>query len=84
MRLLLDVAWPLVGLLKYTGLAAALIGIVIFGWFFVRGNAQSESGDVPSSSWRGPGPMLGAKILMVGTLLEIASIGLAVLLPGRL
>ncbi len=87
MALFLDLAWLIVGVLKFGGLALALIGIAVFGWYFVRGNdraARDGAGGVPSSSWRGPGPILGAKILAGGIALQLLSVLLAVMLPGRL
>ncbi len=83
----LNFAWALVGVLKFGGLAVALIGVAVFGWHFVRGNAhaaQDNSDKVPSSSWRGPGPVFGAKILGVGIALQVMSVLLAIALPGRL
>jgi hypothetical protein len=87
MRFFLDIAWPLVSVLKYLGLAAALGGVAVFGWFFVRGNAQAAqngNGTVPSSSWRGDGPMFGVRVLTAGILMEVVSVLLASVLPGRL
>lgn len=87
MTLFLNFAWIFVGVLKFGGLAVALIGVAIFGWYFVRGNAQAAREDastVPSSSWRGAGPIFGAKILGLGIALQILSVLLAVALPGRL
>jgi hypothetical protein len=85
--LFLNFAWTFVGVLKFGGLVVALIGVAVFGWYFVRGNAQAardDSNKVPSSSWRGPGPIFGAKILGFGIALQLLSVLLAVALPGRL
>jgi hypothetical protein len=87
MTMFLNLAWMFVGILKFGGLAVALIGVAVFGWYFVRENAQAAQGNsnkVPSSSWRGPGPIFGAKILAVGMTLQVMSVLLAVALPGRL
>ncbi len=87
MALFLNLAWLSVGVLKFGGLALALIGVAVFGWYFVRGNARAArdgTGKVPISSWRGPGPMLGAKMLAGGIALQVLSVLLAVMLPGRL
>jgi hypothetical protein len=86
MKLFLDLAWTLVAVLKYGGLAIALAGVAVFGWHFVRENAHSArdgSSEILPSSWRGPGPMLGAKMLVIGIILQILSVLLAVTLPGR-
>ena len=83
----LNFAWMFVGLLKFGGLAVALVGVAIFGWYFVRGNAQAardNADKVPPSSWRGPGPIFGAKILGIGIALQILSVLVSVTLPGRL
>jgi hypothetical protein len=83
----LSLAWMVVGVLKFGGLGVALIGVAVFGWYFVRGNAQaarSDSDKVPSSSWRGPGPIFGAKILGLGIALQVVSVLVVVALPGRL
>ncbi len=74
-------------MLKFGGLALALIGVAVFGWYFVRGNARAArdgTGGVPPSSWRGPGPILGAKMLAGGIALQVLSVLLAVMFPGRL
>jgi len=87
MTLFLNLAWMFVGVLKFGGLVVAFIGVAVFGWYFVRGNAQAAQGNsdkVPSSSWRGPGPILGAKILGLGIALQAMSVLIAVALPGRL
>jgi hypothetical protein len=87
MMLFLNFAWTFVGVLKFGGLAVDLIGVAVFGWYFVRGNAQAardNSDKIPSSSWRGPGPIFGAKILGVGIALQVFSVLLAAALPGRL
>jgi hypothetical protein len=87
MALFLNFVWTFVGMLKFGGLAVALIGVAVFGWYFVRGNAQAARDDpdkVPSSSWRGPGPIFGTKILGVGIALQVLSVLLATALPSRL
>jgi hypothetical protein len=87
MAVFLNLAWMFVGVLKFGGLAVALSGVAVFGWYFVRGNAQAardNADKVPSSSWRGPGPIFGAKILGTGIALQVMSALLAAALPGRL
>jgi len=57
-----------VGGLKFGGVAVALIGAAVFGWYFLRGNAQTarnNSDKVPSSSWR-TWPKLRRKYTRVG------------------
>lgn len=67
MKQLLDIAWILVKILSFGGLAVALAGVGVFGWNFVRQNAiagQSEGDQVPPESWRGRGARMGLAILM--------------------
>ena len=55
MTLFLNFAWTFVGVLKFGGLAVALIGVAVFGWYFVRGNARAardNADKIPSSSCR--------------------------------
>lgn len=83
----LNLAWFLVFALKYSGLIVALSGVVVFGWYFVSGNAQavlSGSEEVPRTSWRGRGPMTGAAIVGAGFILTLLAILLASTLPARL
>ena len=83
---LLDAAWILVKILSYGGLAMALAGVGVFGWHFVHHNAvaaQGEDNRVPAESWRGRGARLGLMILAGGVGLQLASMLLAALVPGR-
>ncbi len=87
MNIVLDIAWLLVKILSYGGLAVALLGVAIFGWHFVRINARAGRGEtsaVPAASWRGPGATLGLKILLLGAGLQVASFFLSAVLPPRL
>jgi hypothetical protein len=86
MKQLLDIAWILVKILAFGGLGVALTGVAVFGWHFVRHNAiagQGEGNQVPPESWRGPGARFGLVILAAGAGLQIVSMLLAALLPGR-
>ncbi len=68
------------------GLAFALAGLSIFGWYFVSLNAQAareDSGAIPPESWRGPGARLGSWVFAAGVALAIASVALSGMLPGR-
>jgi hypothetical protein len=82
----LDAAWKLIQYLDWGGLAAALAGVVVFGWHFIRINAAAAQGDsakVPSSSWRGRGARSGYMLVAIGAGMQIASLILAVSVPGR-
>ena len=86
MNNILDVAWSLSAILKFGGIAVALAGVAIFGWYFVRANARAarnESEEGASVAWGGAGAKIGIKILGLGILLQIAAFLLAVVLPGR-
>jgi hypothetical protein len=80
-----DIAWIVVKTLSFGGLAVALAGVAIFGWYFVRLNAiaaRGETNQIPSESWRGPGAKLGLAVLTGGAGMQLASYLLAVLLRG--
>lgn len=86
MTQLLDIAWILVKILSFGGLALVLAGVGVFGWHFVRLNAaagRSEGDQVPPESWRGRGARMGLTIVAGGAGVQIAAIVLAALLPGR-
>jgi len=85
-RTLLDAGWMISSFLKYGGLAVALGGVAIFGWYFVGANARAaqRDGDQNSVAWGGAGAMLGIKVLAVGVAVQLASFVLRLLLPGRL
>ena len=86
MKQLLDIAWILVKILSFGGLALVLAGVGVFGWHFVRLNAiagRSEGNQVPPESWRGRGARMGLAILAGGAGVQIAAMVLAALLPGR-
>jgi hypothetical protein len=87
MRIALDIAWFLVGLVRYASLAAALLGVVVFGRNFIGINARAAEigrADIPDASWRGPGAITGFKLLGLGFALLVVSLFIAALLPPRL
>jgi hypothetical protein len=86
MKQFLNIAWPLVHFLSYVGLAFLFAGIAIFGWYFIRANANAAGQDlseIPPASWHGTGPLRGAKIFLWGLAFQSLSLILANLLPGR-
>ncbi len=86
MKQLLDIAWILVKILSFGGLALLLAGVGVFGWHFVRLNAiagRGEGDQVPPESWRGRGARMGLTILAGRAGVQIAAMVLAALLPGR-
>ena len=87
MAYFLDGAWMLVKTLSFGGFAVALAGVAVFGWYFVRINAQAvhnDTGAIPPEAWRGEGAIFGLKILATGAAMQIAAMVLAAILPGRL
>ena len=87
MTVALDIAWTIVSLIRYTSLAAVFLGVAVFGKNFIGINAraaQTESGDIPVESWRGPGAVNGFKLVGLGFALLVVSLFIAALLPPRL
>jgi hypothetical protein len=87
MSFALDMAWDLVGLIRYGSLAAALLGVIVFGRHFVAINARAADigrSDIPDESWRGPGAVTGFKLIGLGFALLVVSLFIAALLPPRL
>lgn len=72
-------------LLKFGGAAMALAGLGIFGFYFIRENGRSArkgQNAVPSSAWRGNGPIKGLKLIACGALVIGASVAVSFLLPS--
>jgi len=87
MSFALDMAWDLVTLIRYASLAAVFLGVAVFGKNFIGINAraaQTESGDIPVESWRGPGAITGFKLVGLGFALLAVSLLFSALLPPRL
>jgi hypothetical protein len=87
MAYVLDGAWLLVKFMSLGSLAVALAGVAIFGWYFVRINARAVRNDtsgIPRAAWRGRGAIFGLKVFASGAAMQIASIALSAVLPGRL
>jgi len=79
--------WILVTILRFGGLLAMFVGFAIFGAYFVAGNARaarSGGGDIPASSWQGPGPRLGMAIFALGASLLLCAFIVARYLPNGL
>jgi hypothetical protein len=85
-RTILNLAWIFCGTLKFGGLAVALGGVAMFGWYFVKANARSarrDAGEDARVAWGGKGAMTGAKVLALGLVAQFAAFLLMALLPGR-
>ena len=86
MAFALDAAWAMTRVLSYAGLAAALAGVAVFGWHFVRINAaaaRTDTGEIPPASWRGKGAILGYQILFGAVVILVTAVVFAALLPPR-
>jgi hypothetical protein len=84
--MLLSAAWLFWKILSVGSLVVALSGVAVFGWHFVRINAQAgrkDAGEIPRESWRGKGAMLGLKILGLGVILWAGAIALGAVLPSQ-
>ncbi len=84
---ILTAAWVLVAALKWSGLAIALAGVSIFGWYFIRANARAarkDSADVTVVAWGGAAARSGIKILVLGIMVQVVGFLLAMALPGRM
>jgi hypothetical protein len=82
----LNVAWILIKTLKLGGFMIALLGVGVFGWYFIQINglaAKGDSGEVPWESWRGPKAKVGLTIFAGGIALALLGAFLAAILPGR-
>jgi hypothetical protein len=87
MTVLLDTGWVLVAIFRYGSLIAALAGVAVFAKHFIAVTARAahaDAGEIPVESWRGPGAVMGMKLLGVGVAMLAASLFLSALLPPRL
>ena len=77
--------WILVTVLRFSGLPVMLVGVAIFGAYFVGANARAaRSGDgaIPPSSWQGAGPKAGMRIFALGISMLLCAFILATCLPN--
>ena len=80
-------AWILTEALSYGGLAVALAGVAIFGWYYVLINARAARVDmnkIPGKSWHGKGAKFGLWTLAVGLAMQLASFIVAAILRNGL
>ena len=87
MRIVLDLAWDLVSLIRYGSLGAVIVGVIVFGRHFVGINARAAQigrADIPDESWRGAGAVNGFKLVGLGFALLVVSLFISALLPPRL
>jgi hypothetical protein len=81
MVLVIHLAWILMSLCRYGGIAAIYAGVALFGVYFIGGNARSQGNAVPASSWLGPGPRKGMKIVLFGVILLLCAYGIQQFMP---
>jgi hypothetical protein len=84
MALALHLAWALMTVLRYAGIIIVFAGVTLFGVFFIAGNARAVDGRVPASSWKGPGPRKGLRIIALGALVLLAAFVIGRFMPDGL
>ncbi len=71
----MTVAWLLSTSLFYSGVALALAGVGMFGWFFIGANAvaaRTSKGSDTAFVWGGPKARRGLKVFAVGVLVHLS------------
>jgi len=82
--LLFYLASTVATLLKFAGVAVAVVGVGYFGFHFIAENARSArrgESAVPTSAWQGVGARKGFSITAAGAMMLIASVLVALVLP---
>ena len=82
MALVLHLAWMSMTVLRVVGVITVFAGVVLFGAFFIGGNARSTNGRVPASSWKGRGPKKAMRIVAVGALTLLAAFIISSFMPN--
>jgi len=73
MVLVIHLAWIFIIACRFAGIIAVYVGVALFGFYFIGGNARSKNNAVPASSWLGAGPRKAMKIAGVGLLLILSA-----------
>ena len=68
--------------LRFAGVIVVFAGIGLFGVYFIAGNARSNNGNVPRSSWSGAGPKKGMRIIALGAVLLLSAFLIGLLMPN--
>ena len=84
MALALHIAWTLMTVLRFAGITVVFAGVALFGVFFIGGNARARDGRVPTSSWRGPGPKKGMRIVAMGAAMLLVAYLIGLFMPNGL
>jgi hypothetical protein len=82
MVLLIHLAWILITTCRYAGIVIVYGGVALFGIYFIAGNARSKNNAVPLSSWLGPGPRKGIKIVLIGLALLLFAWAVELFMPN--
>lgn len=67
--------------LRFAGVFVIFAGVVLFGAYFIRGNARSTDGKIPRSAWLGPGPLKGMRFVGVGAALLASAYAISLFMP---
>ena len=84
MALALHLAWMVMTVLRFAGIITVFAGVMLFGIFFIGGNARVKDGRIPAASWKAPGPRKGMKIAALGALMLLAAFTISSLMPNGL
>jgi hypothetical protein len=82
LNLALHLVWLLMTLLRFAGVAVIFAGVALFGIYFIGGNARASNGKVPGSSWMGPGPKKGIRIVLLGLFMLLLAYLLSMFMPN--
>ena len=70
--------------LRFAGVVVVFAGVGLFGIYFIGGNARSRNGNVPRSSWLGPGPKKAMRITGLGAVLLAGAFLIGRFMPNGL
>jgi hypothetical protein len=82
MALIHHLAWILITVLRFAGIIIVFAGVLLFGVFFIGGNARSKDGRVAASSWKGSGPKKGMRIIALGAVMLLAAFVVSLSMPN--
>ena len=68
--------------LRFAGVVVVFSGVALFGVYFIGGNARVANGAVPRSSWLGPGPRRGMRIIALGALMLLGAFIIGLFMPN--
>jgi hypothetical protein len=79
--LALHLAWLMMTVLRFAGVATVFAGVGLFGIYFIGGNARATDGAVPKSSWLASGPRKGMRIVVFGALMLLCAFIIGLFMP---